>query len=85
MKSTKQASLAHEMLELHGPIISGAALYRALGFKTYAAFYRAQKAGGLGVRAFRLPGRRGLFVLTTEVADWIAQHAGTQDFVPPNS
>lgn len=83
MKSIKQASLAHEMLELHGPIISGAALYRALGFKTYAAFYRAQK-GGLGVRAFRLPGRRGVFVLTTEVADWIAQHAGSQDFVLPN-
>lgn len=70
-KETKQ-SLIEQMVSRYGPTISGQDLYAALGFKSYAAFHRSKQRGEIGVRVFTLPGRRGWFALTTEIAEWLA-------------
>lgn len=63
------------MLKEHGPLLGGPALYAALGFKTYAAFHRAHQKNELGVQVFTIPGRRGVFSLTEEVANWLQRQA----------
>lgn len=64
---------SERLLKQYGPTLTGNDLYVALGFKTYAAFYRVFCRGELGVRVFKLPGRRGWFASTLEVADWLMQ------------
>lgn len=48
---------AEEMPKAYGPLMSGPNLYRALGFRTHAAFARAARAGMLGVEVFTIKGR----------------------------
>jgi hypothetical protein len=59
------------MLALYGPLVGASALVKALGFKTYAAFHRARRLGNLPISVFDLPGRRGPFARTTDIADWL--------------
>ncbi|RIX76320.1 hypothetical protein D3H34_22505 [Acidovorax cavernicola] len=59
------------MLELYGPMVRARALVAALGFKTYAAFYKARREEKLPVKVFDLEGRRGPFARTTDIADWL--------------
>ena len=63
--------LTRHMLLRYGSTMGGRELYNALGFKTYAAFYRSKQKGELGVTVFSLPGRRGLYALTTDVSHWL--------------
>lgn len=67
--------LRSELLECYGPMVGGPELIKLLGFKTYTAFYRTWRAGDLGVQVFHIPGRRGLFALTQDVAAWMSQLA----------
>lgn len=67
--------LRSELLERYGAMVGGPELTKLLGFKTYAAFYRTWRAGDLGVQVFHIPGRRGLFALTQDVAAWMSQLA----------
>lgn len=64
------------LLDRYGPTLGGQDLYAALGFKTYAAFHRSRQLGTVGVKVFALPGRRGWFALTTDVAAWLEAHVG---------
>ncbi len=73
--SSEQKDLSATLLSIHGPVMGGAALRRALGYQSYAAFRLARAKGELGVRVFHLPKRRGVFGLTTEVAAWLVLHA----------
>lgn len=67
----KPAQRRKELLEHFGPTVSGAALARALGFKSYSTFYKTRQAGKLAVKVFDIPGRRGPFARTTDIADWL--------------
>lgn len=69
-------SLANLLLEKYGPLMGGAELRRALGFRTPSAFAYAQRAGQLGIRVFDIPGRRGKFALTADVAAWLGRLRG---------
>ena len=60
---------------MHGPVMGGVALRKALGYQSYAAFRLARAKGELGVRVFHLPKRRGVFGMTTEVAGWLLLQA----------
>lgn len=75
MHTTSRQRLADQLLGRFGPTIGGQDLYAALGFKTYAAFHRSKQLGDIGVNVFNLPGRRGWYALTSDVADWLNQHA----------
>lgn len=72
-------NLTSQLLDQYGPTISGRDLYAALGFKSYAAFHRSKQRGEIGVNVFTIPGRRGWFALTPEIAEWLNKHAGQQE------
>ncbi|WP_457389281.1 hypothetical protein [Roseateles sp. P5_E1] len=59
--------------ERHGPMLGGAALYRALGFPTAAAMRQAISRGRVPVPLFDIEKRRGRFALTRDVALWLAR------------
>lgn len=67
------AQLVADMERQYGPLLGGAALYRALGLPSAAAFRQAASHEALPVQVFAIPHRRGRFALTREVALWLAQ------------
>ncbi len=69
-------SLSDQLIRLYGPTLGGRDLYAALGYKTYAAFHRSKQRDEVGVNLFTLPGRRGWFALTTDIAEWLQAQAG---------
>lgn len=71
--------LASELISLFGPIMGGQDLYSALGFKTYAAFHRCHLQGDLGVHIFKLPGRRGWYAFTTDIANWLEEQSTSKE------
>jgi len=67
---------AQELLERltaqHGELIGGMALARCLGYRTPRAFQIALQRRQLPIAIFTLPGRRGRFARTFEIARWLA-------------
>ena len=63
--------LAEQLLTKHGPLMSGADLWRALGYSSGEAFRKARAQNRLEIDVFSLPNRRGTFAFTRHVADWI--------------
>lgn len=62
------------LLELYGPLIGGKDLVKILGFRTHAAFRQAIRMNKLtGINTFEIEGRRGRFVLTEDVENWLNQ------------
>jgi hypothetical protein len=81
--------LARQIGSRHGPVLGGSALARALGHSSAAGLRQARRRGGVPVVLFALPGRRGVFALTTEVAVWLARarlakdsHSGQKGHAP---
>ena len=81
MPPASSNELINNLLDRYGPTLGGRDLYAALGFKSYAAFYRSKQRGEVGIDVFTLPGRRGWFAFTTEVAAWLIDqaHSGTHE------
>ncbi len=69
---TEASQLIRRMLDEHSELLSGQALGRCLGYRSSRAFQRAARLGELPVEVFKLPGRRGRFARTIEVARWLA-------------
>jgi len=57
---------------LHGPFMSGRALWRTLGYPSGAAFRQAARRDQLPVETFRIPHRRGRYARTVDVAHWLS-------------
>jgi hypothetical protein len=66
-----EAELTASLVATYGAIVGGKELARALGFRTQSAFRKALDRGALSVTIFQIPGRRGRFALSTELATWI--------------
>lgn len=64
--------LEADLLRLHGPLLGGEALYRALGYPTATAFRQALAKKSEPVAIFKIKQRRGRFALTKDVAGWLA-------------
>ncbi len=64
--------LNDELLKQFGPLIGGIDLRKALGFRSAATFQRAIREKTLKIPIFDVPGRRGKFALTADVATWLA-------------
>ncbi len=69
--NVKGRQRAEVMNKHYGPLMGGAELRHALGFKSSSAFTRARRLKRLGVDVFKIDGRRGYFALTADVAGWI--------------
>jgi len=60
------------LLKEHGELMTGTSLRLLWHMKHERAFRRAAVAGRLPVSVFRLPGRKGWFARTRDVAAWLA-------------
>ncbi len=60
------------LLERHGPLIRGEDLVRYIGLESSNALRMAAQRGSLGFPVLKIPGRRGRFARTRDVADWLA-------------
>jgi hypothetical protein len=69
-----------ELVRVLGPTLGGRALVAALGYPTVEAFQKARERGRVPVPTFAVPGRRGRFAATTDVAAWLwRQRRGSGD------
>ena len=59
------------MLAQHGELLEGKALLRSLGYRSSRSFARAVAQGQVPVPTFVLPGRRGRYARTRDVAQWL--------------
>ena len=65
-----EAVLQQQLLEKYGPLLGGDDLARALGYRTSAAMKKAWREKAEKLNFFRIPGRRGLYCRTGDVATW---------------
>lgn len=70
--------LERELTERFGPLIGGVHLITVAGFPTGAAFRQALHRDRVGFPVFQIPGRRGRFAWTADVARWLAQLSQAQ-------
>ena len=63
--------LAEKLHKEFGPLMGGEDLRRALGYRSTPAFARAVRLNTVGVTVFEIPGRRGKFAMTADVAAWL--------------
>ena len=71
--STLAMMIERELTLLHGPMMTGEPLRRALGYPSLAAFRQALARKTAPIPVFHIDKRRGKFALTKEVAVWVAQ------------
>ncbi|MBB3814761.1 hypothetical protein FHY13_003132 [Xanthomonas arboricola] len=75
-----ESEIREGLLRRHGELLTGKALRQCLGFGSVRSFQRAVTEGALPVITFTLPGRRGRFARTRDVAAWLA----TLGALPPS-
>lgn len=68
-----EASIREDLLDRWGPLLQGEALRVALGYSSGAALRQSQARGTTPVTLFKIPGRRGHYALTWQVAHWLAR------------
>lgn len=80
------ASLAQNesrMLEHYGELMDSKALVVFFKFGSARAFRGSIARGDLPVSVFRLPGRRGWFARTRDVAQWLTEAGQTEPLPSP--
>lgn len=73
MDTNDQFEFEKKLTVRYGPILGGLELRKCLGFRSQAAFKRAQRLGLLGINVFEIERRKGMFALTKDVADWLSK------------
>lgn len=69
--SKSDTGVPNDLYERHGPIIGGAALAKALGYASTAAFRQAFRRHTVPIEVFEVPNRKGKFALTKDVNAWL--------------
>lgn len=67
------------MVIAHGPYLPVSRAAMLLGYLNLGSFTQARRRGRLPVETIRLPGRKGLYVQTLDVAHWIAGEIRVSD------
>lgn len=79
-QTTDAAEFEAQLLQLYkGPVVGGSDLPAALGFRSNIAFQRAVRRGAIPLPFFRMEGRRGLFVLVKDLAQYLLQRRALGD------
>jgi hypothetical protein len=68
---TNSVQIETDLINRHGPVMGGKDLMKALGFQKMPALRKAIRENRLGINVFEMPGHRGKFALTTDVAKFI--------------
>ena len=76
MKTKKQENLdellEHDFISQYGPVLTGDALIKCLGYPTKSALRQAIAKDKVDVPIFHLKNRKGQFALSKDVAQWLA-------------
>lgn len=72
MESTTPKAIEAALLAEHGELMTGECLRRAMGYRSERTYQRAIKARTVPVSVVCLPGRRGWFARTRDVAAWLS-------------
>lgn len=72
LSKDQAAALSRRLIAEHGELIGGGALARCLGYRTQRAFQMGIQRRQVPFETFTLPGRRGRYARTFEVAAWLA-------------
>lgn len=59
------------LLREYGAIVDAGDVAHLLGYRSAYALAKARSRGRLPVQTFRIPGRRGWYATTAEIAGWI--------------
>ena len=70
---TKSSEYGKTLSDRYGEVIGGKDLHKVLGFRTSRAFARAVEHSLVGIPVFNIPGRRGKFAMTADVAQWLSE------------
>lgn len=70
--TNKGGHLRVQLEQAYGPLMTGQALWRCLGFPSANSFHHAAGRGLVPVESFRLSGRKGRFARSADVAAWLA-------------
>jgi len=65
--------LEHDLLMLYGPVITGDALIRSLGYVSKDAFRQSLVRKTVPVPVFELDNRRGKYALAKDIAVYLAK------------
>lgn len=68
-----QKKLREDLFAIHGPVMTGEPLQKALGYISQEAFRQAQVRKLVFVPIFELENRRGKFALVDDVAQFLAE------------
>jgi hypothetical protein len=69
--NVQMPSIEDSLLAKNGELMTGECLRRSMGYRSERSFARAVKDGTVPVPLISLPGRRGWFARTRDVADWL--------------
>lgn len=75
----RYSALVVHLSSEYGPLIGGAALVKALGFRSSEALRQAVSRKKLPVKTFPIKNRRGRFAYTVDVARWLAAQASNSE------
>ncbi|MBS7817472.1 hypothetical protein [Wohlfahrtiimonas chitiniclastica] len=73
MTKHEKAELLAVILKEHGMLISSRALWKIYGYPTPNAYRQARVRKLLPIEEFSLEGRRGKFILATDLVDWLLE------------
>ena len=72
--------LEKDLLNLYGsPLLSGADLQRAMGYRTIDAVRQAIARKTIPVKVFSMKNRRGKYALVKDIAYWLAENATSKE------
>lgn len=69
--TTDLIAFREELVRALGPMLGGAKLAAALGYRTADAFGKAARGNRLPIPTFEIEGRRGRYAMTTDLANWL--------------
>lgn len=84
MNSAKPSPLTRELQQSYGPYTPLAVAWRWLSFASLDAARRAHLRGLTPIPMQRLPHRRGLFVVSEELAEWLSARGIATLMAPTN-
>lgn len=78
--------LLKRLIRRYGEIIPPDALWRVTGYQSASAARSARLRGNFPIRVFRIPGRKGFYAKTGDVANWLEKlGADNSEQDPPMS
>lgn len=64
------AEIARDLVKNYGEMIAASDVWKILGYRSIHGYRKARARKTLSVTEYKIPGRRGKYVLTRELIQW---------------